>query len=116
MDALNFPPTGAAEAPATLTQRLEAICRRDMARANHDAALRAEGEALAAACEVVNLSGIASPQAAGALRRVQAAHSRATAAAAEARASAAQVHGLAPPSPAAPPPAPARFPHAVTGS
>ena len=56
------------------------------ARAFLDAALRAEGEALAAAGAVVNPSEAGKAQRLGAMRSVEAAHSRSTAAMAALRA------------------------------
>ena len=56
------------------------------ARANLDAALQEEGQALAIACLAANAGGAASDQAVQALRSAQAAHARSNAAAGELRA------------------------------
>ena len=58
----------------------------DAARANLNAALQEEGEALTGACEAARAGGTSSDQAVEALRSVQGAHARSNAAASELRA------------------------------
>ena len=58
----------------------------DAARANLDHALRAEGEALASACDAAKSNGAASAEAVNALRSAQLAHARSNAALGQVRA------------------------------
>jgi hypothetical protein len=59
--------------------------RLDAARANLDAALREESQALTTACDAVNACGATSDEAAQGLRSAEAAHARSNAAAGELR-------------------------------